>query len=229
MEVVRQSTKEEALQEVARHLNEVFHVHANVPILFLSSGGSALELLEGVHLAENVTVSVLDERYSKNPTVNNFAQLFGNIHPTTFIDTRVKDNETLRQLAERFEKELRLWKEKNPSGKVIITQGVGSDGHTAGIMPYPENPELFRQLFDAPDHWVVGYDATKGKNEYPLRVTVTMPFLREVVDHSLVYVTGESKKEALARILSSQGNLWETPGRIIREMKNVKIFTDIVY
>ena len=219
MNVYRYKTNDEAKSGAIEALNRSF-AEIREPILFLSSGGSALELLEGLHLEEKVTVSVLDERYSQDPTVNNFAQLFGNIHPTTFVDTRVKDNETLKQLAERFEKELRLWKEKNPSGKVVITQGVGSDGHTAGILPYPENPELFKKLFDTPSHWVTGYDS---------RVTVTLSFLRRIVDYALVYLVGEHKREALREILASEGTLWLTPGRIIQEMKNVKLFTDIVY
>ena len=225
MEIVRCNSKEEAKAKAADGLDNLFH-EIRGPVLFLSSGGSSLELLDGLQIGENVTVSVLDERYSTDPTVHNFAQFFERIRPNAFIDTRVGQNETLQQLAERFEKELREWKNKNPGGKIMITQGMGSDGHTAGIMPYPENPQLFKELFENTEHWVVGYDA-KEKNEYPMRVTVTMPFLR-TADYSIAYITGEKKKPAFERVLAKLGSLADTPARIMREMKNVQLFTDIV-
>lgn len=220
MEVIWCKTKEETQKRAAEALNTVLKQYYGQPILFLSSGGSSLELLNGLSLGDHMTISVLDERYGNDPSINNFSKLMTHVRDAKFIDTRVKEGESLQELAQRFEKELRMWKEKNPSGKVIITQGVGSDGHTAGIMPYPENPELFKKLFDTPDHWVTGYDA---------RVTTTPSFLRHIVDHSLVYLVGEQKREALRKILALEGTLWETPGRIIQEMKNVKLFTDIVY
>ncbi len=224
MEVFRYKTKEEARAKAADGLDNLFR-EISGPVLFLSSGGSSLELLNGLQIGENVTVSVLDERYSTDPAVNNFVQLFERIRPNAFIDTRVGQNEILEQLAERFEKELRMWKEKNPEGKIVITQGMGFDGHVAGIMPYPENRELFRQMFENRERWVVGYDAA-GKNQYPLRITVTFPFLRQV-DYSIGYIMGEAKRDALSRVTASEGSLPETPGRILREMKSVKIFTDI--
>lgn len=217
MEVLRYKTKEEAKSAAIEELSRLFEKNQE-PILFLCSGGSALELLDGLQIGADATVSVLDERYSTDPMVNNFAQVFERIHPEHFIDTRVRKGETLDQFAKRFEKELREWENKNPNGKVVITQGMGIDGHTAGIMPYT--------VFDDEKKWVVGYDA-KERNEYPLRVTCTFTFLRQV-DYSIAYITGEKKKEAFARVLAEEGTLEETPARIMRDIKNVKIFTDIV-
>lgn len=225
MEAVRCTTKEEARTKAADELNDLF-LKIRDPILFLSSGGSSLELLDGIHVDERITVSVLDERYSRDPAINNFTQLLERAHPVAYIDTRAREYETLWQFAQRFEKELRAWKERNPSGSIVITQGMGPDGHTSGMMPYPEDPDVFEQLFNDPACWVRGYNA-KGKNEYPLRATTTMLFLRRV-DHSIAYITGEKKRPALERILAEAGTLAETPARIMREMKNVKIFTDII-
>ncbi|MBI1971304.1 MAG: 6-phosphogluconolactonase [Candidatus Wildermuthbacteria bacterium] len=218
MEVKRYSTKQKAREAAAQKLNQLLDAYSRVPTLFLSSGGSSLELLDGLEIGKNVTVSVLDERYSTDPTVNNFAQLFERIRPKAFIDARIGQNETIQQLAERFKRELREWKAKNPNGKIIITQGMGPDGHTAGIMP--------GVAFDG-DRWVAEYDA-KEKNEFPLRVTTTFSFLRDQVDYSIAYITGEKKRDAFEQLLADQGTLAATPARIMREMKNVKIFTDIV-
>jgi len=217
MEIVRCKTKEEASAKAVAGLNYLFR-EIKGPILFLSSGGSSLGLLDGLELGDRITVSVLDERYNADPRINNFSQLMNHVNPTKFIDTRMQEGETLEGLAVRFEKALRSWKNQNPSGTIIITQGMGSDGHTAGIMP--------DSMVDDPAQWVIGYNA-KEKNEYPLRVTCTFSFLR-TVDHSIAYITGQKKKEAFNRVLAEEGTLEEMPARIMREMGNVKIFTDIV-
>ena len=59
-----------------------------------------------------------------------------------------------------------------------------------------------------------------------MRVTTTFPYLLYVVDYSIVYAVGEEKKEALKRVLQDKGTLEETPARVIRDMKNVYLFTD---
>ena len=202
------------------------------PVLVLLSGGSAFDLLRKIDIenfGKHITIGVLDERFSTDEKVNNFAQLTATefyrraqekgVH---FIDTRIKEGETLEGLVKRFEKALREWKEENPVGTVIITQGIGTDGHTAGIMPHFENPEMF----DDPDIWVLGYDA-KEKLQHPLRVTVTFPFLRNIVDHSIVYAKGEEKKEIVEKIMAKQGSLAQIPALIIHEMKDVKIITEL--
>jgi len=226
MEVKRYSTKQKAREAAAQKLNQLLDAYSHVPMLFLSSGGSSLELLDGLEIGENVAVSVLDGRYSTDPQVNNFSQLLNFVTASKIIDTRVQEGESLEALAKRFERGLRDWKDKHPTGKIIITQGMGPDGHTSGIMPYPEDPQLFEALFNNTEHWVAGYDA-KEKNEYPLRVTTTMTFLR-IVDYSVAYITGEKKTAAFERVLAESGSLAETPARIMREMKDIQVFTDIV-
>lgn len=218
MDIIRYKTKEEA-RNGARETLTMMLSDTQEPILLLCSGGSSLELVDGFVLKSHITVSTLDERYSIDSSINNFSQLMNYIKAPKFIDTRVKAGESLEELAQRFEKALREWKEKNSNGKVVITQGMGIDGHTAGIMP--------QTVFDDEKQWVVGYDV-KEKNEYPLRVTCTFTFLRHV-DYSIAYITEERKKEAFLLLLAEEGTLEATPARIMREMKNVKIFTDIVY
>lgn len=237
MKIHRATNKAEVKKHAAEALNALLQDYKEKPILLMVSAGSAMGLLDFVDtesLGKNVTITVLDERFSVDPKVNNFAQFtqtkfYEKIKErggANILDTRPQDSETLEKFAKRFESFLLDWSKEYREGKVIITQGIGADGHTAGIMPYPENPELFKKLFEDPKLWVVGYDASE-KNPYPLRVTVTLTFLREKVDHSLVYVVGENKREVLKRVLAKEGSLWETPVRIIHEMKEVKIFTNI--
>ncbi len=212
---------------------------ANTPVLLLLSGGSSLALLEGQEptvIGNNVTISPLDERYSTNPAENNMAQ----IAATEFyrkalergaqtIDARVKEGESREDLARRFNDGLLEWIRSHPDGKIIATTGIGPDGHVSGIMPYPEDPEGFNARFDDGDstHLVVGYDAG-DKNQYSERVTTTMNLLRKI-DTAIAYVTGSGKKEAVRRVLSDEGNIAETPARILKEIPGkVLLFTDQV-
>lgn len=226
-----------AREKAGEMLNDLLERYGEKPILLMVSGGSAMEILDFVDtesFGKNVTITVLDERYSLDPKVNNFAKLSKTEFyrkakerkGIDFWDTRIREGETLEGLTERFGDYIQEWLnayKSEANGKIIITQGVGEDGHTAGIMPYPENPELFRRLFEDSKLWVVGYDAGK-KNPYPLRTTVTLPFLREKVDYSIIYAVGENKREAMKRVLEKKGTLWEIPARIIHEMKNVQFF-----
>ena len=202
-------------------LNQLFLSHRHVPVLFLSSGGSALELLNEVgeqYLSHDLTVGILDERMNVDPKTSNSSKF----RKTPFFAKLEAKNILLVDIF----KEAFTFREKYPQGKVIITQGVGADGHTAGIFPFPEDEKKFQDLFQDKEHLVVEYDAG-GKTEYSSRATITMPFLRQV-DHSLVFLTGEEKRNALERILAEEGTLAETPARIIREMRDVTIFTDIL-
>jgi len=237
MEIVREEDKEVVARRAVEALNLVLGRHQQDPVLLLLAGGSWFGLLNRVDthsFSEDITIGMSDERYSEDAAVNNFAQLeqtefyrLAKEKGVRYINTKVQDKETISEFTARFEEELKVWKEKNPQGRVIITQGIGLDGHTCGIMPYPENPELFQELFENSVKWVVGYDADE-KNEYPYRVTITLSFLREMVNHSIIYAVGENKKEALGRILSGEGLLAATPARIIHEMRDVQLFTDIV-
>ncbi len=228
-----------AKKKAGKALNGLLKRCQEKPILLMLSGGSAMGLLDFVDtesLGENVTITMLDERFSKDPKINNFAQLAETEFykkakerkGIDFFDTRVREGETLEELTERFGTHIHEWfnSYKTKEGKIIIAQGVGEDGHTAGIIPYPENPELFKRLFEDTKQWVVGYDAN-GKNQHPLRVTVTIPFLKEKVDHSIVFAVGENKRKTLEQVMAEKGTLRETPARIIREMKNVQLFTDL--
>ncbi|MEK7542092.1 MAG: 6-phosphogluconolactonase [Patescibacteria group bacterium] len=244
MKIFQASSREEAAAKAGKQVSLFVKQMKKNPVLLLLSGGSCLEVVDSIDpgvFGNQVTVGMLDERYSRDPSINNFAQFANRIlcqegwkRNARFIDTRVQAQiineeevpETFQEFAARTHNSFKKWKETNPAGRVIITQGIGEDGHTAGIMPYPENPELFARLFDDSKRWVVGYNAD-GKSPYPLRVTMTLPFLREIVDYSAVYVVGQSKKVVLERVLLEKTKVWEIPARIIHQIKNVFLFTDI--
>ena len=231
MEVIRNKN---AKQLAGRALVALFGEGESKPVLFLSSGGSVLGILDEVDksvFGPNFTIGVLDERFSMDTAANNFLQLkgkLGQVAVQNWIDSVPKENDTLEFMVSRMEGCWHKWRSSNPSGGVIVTVGMGADGHVAGIFPYNNIPELStmqpRRLHIA--RWVAGYDAGKA-TQFPLRITATFEFLRSQVDSAIIYISGDEKRQALERVLADNGNLIETPARIFREMKNVKIFTDI--
>lgn len=217
-------------------------------VLMLCAGGSAFQLLGEIDPAgfgRYLTITVLDERASNDPNINNFAQLVTTTfhHEAAaagarFIDTRMREGETRDLLASRFEYALRNWKELHSDGTIFALMGVGVDGHVAGIMRYPDDSAKFAALFEDADsqhqksqksHWVVAYEAPPGRNDFPERVTVTLPFLRTMVDRAIVFMSGpEKKKDAFIRLNASRGSIADTPARILYEMKDVVLYTDVI-
>jgi 6-phosphogluconolactonase/glucosamine-6-phosphate isomerase/deaminase len=206
-------------------------------ILFLVSGGSALELVSKIkkdNLGEHITIAMLDERFSTDPAVNNFAQLkqthfylIAQEQGCQFIDSEIRPGESITDLATRLNFGLHAWAQNNPSRIILATLGIGSDGHTAGIFPYPDNPSRFNELFEQDQAWVMGYNA-QGRHESPLRVTVTLPFLRTMVDYSIVYAVGKQKHPVIEKVINPTSSLFETPARIIQSMQHATLFTDYI-
>jgi 6-phosphogluconolactonase/glucosamine-6-phosphate isomerase/deaminase len=233
MEIFKQNDAISAAAECGEYLNAFLIEHKKLPILLMLSGGSALTVLDyiGDHaLGENVTVSVLDERFSEDPTINNFFQLQKTEFYTAALNSEVnffgtlpRPNETAEALAKRFEHNLKTWREENPSGIIVATLGMGSDGHTAGIFPFEHKTE-FDTLFNS-GAWIVAYDAAE-KNQYPQRVTTTLNFLRNI-DFGFAYVCGKEKKEKLEQVKNNQATINILPALAWHDIKDVKIFTDI--
>lgn len=197
-------------------------------VLFLSSGGSALSLLDEVVAlddASSLTVGILDERLEVGDDERNEVAF----QATSFFnEARANGAEyiAIDDDADAFERAVRSWRDEHPRGVVIVTLGIGADGHTAGIMPYGDDEMLFMNRFDDPDRYVVSYDTSMEENAYPQRISVTLPFLRQEVDHAVVVVQGDAKKEALADVFAEVGDLHATPARIIHEMNDVVVITD---
>ncbi len=228
--------KTELVKEAAVFLSNEIRKNLARPVLFLSSGGSSLSLLPFIEtdiFKPNLTVGMLDERFSTDPAVNNFSQLQNTdfykkakAQDVHFINETISEHERLQNVGERFDAALKAWKETHANGFSIATVGIGPDGHVSGILPYPEDMVTFKSLFEDQSKWAVGYDAV-NKTHYNERITVTFTFMRTVLDEAIVFMTGEDKKEAFARIYRETGFLHQTPARIIRELKHVTVFTDI--
>ncbi len=204
-------------------------------VLLCLSGGSALALLEDFDfkvLGDNVTITVLDERFSTDPSINNMAQ----IEKTGFldrareagcqiIDTKVRVDETMDDLITGFNMALVRWQENNKDGKIVATAGMGPDGHTSGIIPGSDN---FEEIFgENSGRLVVGYTAANQPEDRNKRVTTNFDFLRSVAFATLI-VMGDEKVSAKDRLLAESGSLVETPARVWREVRgNVLMYTNL--
>ncbi len=234
IEIVFEESPEKAIEKAGHYVNESLEDFKGSPVLLLLSGGSSLKMLEYIDLSlfgPDITIGALDDRYSRDPKINNFAQIVDSNffrgareRSASYIDTRPGEDESLENLADRFENELHNWISENPEGKILATIGMGADGHVAGIMPDPAEKDRFSEIFES-DRWVAGYDAKEKDPKNPLRVTTTLSFIKKI-DRSITFMTGEEKRSALEAALDS-GSFDEIPARVIQEISKASIITDI--
>ncbi len=217
--------------EAGKKLESILADNSNRPVLLMLSGGSAFEILGNIDadvLGSNLTLSVLDERFSEEPEVNNFSQLTQTPFfkscvdkGAKFISTEVVKGESMEQLRERWNQSLQDWKNNNPSGLFIATMGIGNDGHTAGIFGGNYGVD-----FDGKG-WTVAYSVPKEINEFTDRITVTNTFLKNEIDEAIAYAVGETKLKVVSSLLnepkSTEGKI---PAEVIKEMKKVSLLTD---
>lgn len=223
-----------ATAEAGEYLNQALTEYRSRPVLLMLSGGSAFNILDFVgksSLSENLTISVLDERFSQDPEINNFSQLEKTEFFTdalkadcSFFGTLPRNAETPENLSKRWEKNLHSWKNENPKGIIIATLGMGADGHTAGIFPFPKNENTFNQLFEN-SSWITAYEAL-GQTKYPRRVTATLEFFKNI-NLAFALVCGSEKKPKLEELLANNATPAVLPALGWQKIKTVNIFTDI--
>jgi 6-phosphogluconolactonase/glucosamine-6-phosphate isomerase/deaminase len=59
-------------------------------------------------------------------------------------------------------------------------------------------------------------------------MTTTISFLKDKIMSAVAVIAGADKKVALDKVMAEEGNISETPGRVMKEMKNVLLLTDIL-
>ena len=207
-------------------LEQLLVQHAASPTLLMVAGGSWLAVLDLITLTSpgsQVTLCVLDERFSTDPTVNNFVQLragtfYQRVTPlgVQSIATVVSEADTLPGFTQRFESNLQTWHRDNADGVVIAAIGWGTDGHIAGIFPNTI------ALAAANEEWLCGYEASMI--EYTKRITVTPYFLTNIVDYAVGYGVGTEKKSLILQ-LEANALPPDTPLCLLKQMKSVSVFT----
>ncbi len=230
-------TSNDPLLELGEKLSTLFKEYHHKDILLFFSAGSSMALLDTVHpslVPKHTTVSILDERFTFEKEKSNYS-LFSN---TTFfkelkkdgiesIDLLPKTSQNLEDCGKRFDLALKKWHVLHPHGKVIAVFGIGTDGHTAGILPYAERPEYFGKLFLKEAQCAIGYETTPEKSPFTKRVTVTASYITRHITHALVYASGSRKKPILERILKNDEPLSKLPANILHTIPDAHLFTDL--
>ncbi len=228
-------------EEAAKYISDLLAQYVGRPTLLLCAGGSSFDvydLINPEYLSPDLTVTMTDDRFSEELDVNNFAILqstafYNNlIEADAFcINTQPNEGEQLEEYRARFEKNIREWKLDFPNGVIVALYGMGPDGHTGGMIPGIYSENTFNAEFNSNDRLVGTLDAvTVGKadvNPFPLRISTTIPFVKNWVDHTVYYITGDSKKEALQKVLEGTEPFYKIPATVMNHLKDVIVFTDI--
>jgi 6-phosphogluconolactonase len=90
----------------------------------------------------------------------------------------------------------------------LVVLGIGDDGHTASLFPGEPTVHVTDRLVAA----------VPGKGSREPRLTMTAPVL-ETARASVLLVLGAAKHPAIERVWAVNGNLDETPARIVRSFR----------
>lgn len=236
MEIKYNKSIEELVGLSRKFLFSRLFERTNSSILFLSSGGSAFQMLPEIPVGQDcsfLTLGVIDERFSPSEEINNFLKFkktnfFQNAvsKGARTLDSVPKLGETTEFLSKRMEEQVMAWVLEHPQGEVVTTFGVGVDGHTMGVFPKPEDGTWFNAFYNDPVFWVRSV-VVGGALDCENRISFTNSFVKEKINFGQALVLGEDKKQVLKDILENTGALEKVPGRIWREVKDMTIFTDI--
>jgi 6-phosphogluconolactonase/glucosamine-6-phosphate isomerase/deaminase len=217
-------------QVSAHRLSEMLEARQRESVLLLLSAGSALSFLnwaEIKNIPHQLTIGMLDERYDEAGLGNNFMEFAqsdfyreAEVAGVSFINSAVMEGESFADFGQRFERGITSWQAQNPKGVIIVTLGLGQDGHTAGLFPG------FESKWDTAGA-AVAYEVPKEINAHTKRVSVTPTFLKNGVTAALAYVMGETKKKALSALMKKDGNRDTLPSLVWHDINNLTTVTDI--
>ncbi len=101
------------------------------------------------------------------------------------------------------------------SQSIVATLGIGPDGHTAGILP--GSPAVTDTTSTA-----VGF----SWSDYE-RITMGVSALLNI-DSAFVFAYGESKKQALERLLVNEEPFEELPAKLLYDLPDVTVYNDFI-
>jgi 6-phosphogluconolactonase/glucosamine-6-phosphate isomerase/deaminase len=87
---------------------------------------------------------------------------------------------------------------------------------------------MFTTLFEHTSTCIRGYQVPPEKNPHRKRMTATLTYLRRHVHHTVVYVVGKEKRDALARVQADAHDFATTPACILKTIADGHLFTSIV-
>lgn len=221
-------------------VNEITdRLNRNMPVLLLASGGSTAKIaaqtcntiLERSGTRRSLlrwlfTLSLVDERFGAedHPDSNWRRLVESGLITSSMTAIRVlhgqeDSKEAFAHETERFNSFLEEAAVRHKAGHLFVAGvlGIGSDGHTAGILP--DSP-VSRQGSGNPPY-AEGYKAGLFK-----RITITPAFFPHL-DRVAVWAGGEEKRQALNNLLKDIP-VWEQPAQLLKLSGHVTIHTDLI-
>jgi 6-phosphogluconolactonase/glucosamine-6-phosphate isomerase/deaminase len=237
LQFVKCDNKNDAAVQAGSFLSQELIRYSDKSTLILVSGGSSLSMFEYIDdaaLRSNLFLGQVDERWTKNTRDLNaeafrktsFAKKTAEFG-IPFVTMDVSGSPTPEECAIRYERYLKQWRSVFFGGVIIAVLGIGSDGHVAGVLPYPSAQNEFNTLFYDTRAWVIGYE-TGGRGEFKERVSLSLHFLLQEPKSVFVYACGKDKQEALQKAFSPDGTFADTPARILNQMGSVFLFSDAI-
>lgn len=210
----RQLAKEQACLEV---INEIANLHAEGSLLVLLSGGSNAELGAKINaeLSTNVvnklTFALIDERYGEvgHPNSNWTKLIQSGFNENKFPTINVLDGSDINTATISYQS--RLAAAMNDHKYVVGIFGLGSDGHTAGILPYSSvltSPSII-DCYAADDFQ---------------RITITPASIKNFT-HGYCLAYGGQKQQQIIR-LTTEVDPSEQPAQLLKKIPEITIFSD---
>lgn len=202
--------------------------------LVLLSGGSALPIFDYIDeevLNSNQTFMMMDERFSDDSTINNYLQFsqtnfFKKIQSRSAkviessFDTSVT---TLEEAAIAMQKTLEYFFKVQENCNVIALFGIGKDGHTASIFPKESEGE-FNVLYRTNKLYI---PVTEESNTCKERMTITPYFIKNFVNHSILFAIGAEKCDGiLQQMKDGSYDAYQIPALIPSRHPTSQLFTD---
>jgi len=199
----------EAAEQIASYVTE--KLESTNLILLLSGGSTAktynylAQLLIDSKL-ENLTIGLVDERYFPHGS-----------EPKNFNSILIKETDLYKKLAPKI-KEFKLINYEALDMTMVVEDynnfiersflinservallGIGTDGHTAGILPIFSNQE-FQSKFESAELFT-SYIAP----DFPYRLSLTYTTLKKLTK-VFVCLTGAEKKDQYLKLLATENN-----------------------
>ena len=185
------------------------------PVLLLVSGGSNVELATSVRvqitLKNSLAVGLTDERYGPpGHTDSNWKSLLRSGFDTNNIHLLpVLTGKSLEETARQYDQKLR---ETMKNSKLIGLFGMGSDGHTSGVLP--NSPAVNSQDL------VTSYSAADFQ-----RITTTPASFR-FFDIAVLAARGGGKRDQLQRLANQAVPVDEQPAQALKQAKQLIVIND---
>jgi len=204
-------------------------------VLLLLAGGSAVSIyplllkhLSKLGSLKNLSVSVGDERWDKNPLHRN--SNWQEINKTGLLElVRIEGGQVYQILKgksfEETAKDYQKFLERNISDNsyIISMQGIGVDGHTAGI--FPSSRKVFTENY-LKNVLVSAYQL--GPKDSPKRITISPKFFQKI-NKIYLFAKGAEKLPLLKKLIKSasakQSFIYKYPA-LLALRRNCLLITD---